>query len=167
MKNKRESEICRFVCRSLESNRRILILTVDQAFKVLRSIQNQSLTTGFQFRTNVKSSQAVIHGLSGRLRLMGPLIIAAGTRPKILKMALIIRALKRKEVPSIFVHCGQHYDCNLSQQFIDDLGLPEPDYSFKMRAESQGVQTAKIIMHTDRSKRGCCRKNCGNSSKRA
>lgn len=81
---------------------------------------------------------------------MGSMVIAAGTRPEIIKMAPIIRALKRKEVPSIFVHCGQHYDYNMSQQFIEDLRLPEPDYSFKIRAASQGVQTAQIIMQMER-----------------
>ena len=81
---------------------------------------------------------------------MGSLVIAAGTRPEIIKMAPIIRALKRKKVPSIFVHCGQHYDYSMSQQFIEDLELPEPDCSFKVRAESQGAQTAKIIIQMER-----------------
>jgi UDP-N-acetylglucosamine 2-epimerase (non-hydrolysing) len=81
---------------------------------------------------------------------MGPLIIAAGTRPEIIKMAPIIRALERKKVPSFFVHCGQHYDYNMSQQFIEDLELPEPGYSYRIKAESQGVQTARIIVHMER-----------------
>jgi UDP-N-acetylglucosamine 2-epimerase (non-hydrolysing) len=33
----------------------------------------------------------------------------------------------------------------MSQQFIEDLELPEPDYSFEVKACSQGIQTARII----------------------
>jgi UDP-N-acetylglucosamine 2-epimerase (non-hydrolysing) len=37
----------------------------------------------------------------------------------------------------------------MSQQFIEELGLPAPDYSYKIRAYSQGIQTAKIIAHME------------------
>lgn len=72
-------------------------------------------------------------------------MVVVGTRPEIIKMAPLIRALKRKNVPMIFTHCGQHYDYNMSQQFIDELGLPTPDYGYRVKAYSQGVQTARII----------------------
>ncbi len=64
-------------------------------------------------------------------------------------MAPIIRALKKAKVPSVFVHCGQHYDYNMAQQFIENLELPTPDYSFKIEASSPGAQTAEIMMKTD------------------
>ncbi len=80
---------------------------------------------------------------------MNSLAIVVGTRPEIIKMAPIIRALKRRNVSSIFVHCGQHYDYNMSQKFIEDLDLAAPDYSYRMKSESQGVQTARIIMHME------------------
>lgn len=78
------------------------------------------------------------------------LMVTAGTRPEIIKMAPIVRALKSHGTSFIFVHCGQHYDYNMSQQFIEDLELPAPDYSFRIRASTQGEQTARIIMHTER-----------------
>lgn len=80
---------------------------------------------------------------------MKPVIIIAGTRPEIIKMAPIIRALKKAKVPSVFVHCGQHYDYNMAQQFIENLELPTPDYSFKIEASSPGAQTAEIMLKTD------------------
>jgi UDP-N-acetylglucosamine 2-epimerase (non-hydrolysing) len=62
--------------------------------------------------------------------------VVAGTRPEIIKMAPVIRALRRHDIPMTFVHCGQHYDYNMSQQFIEDLELPPPDYTLKSGAYS-------------------------------
>jgi UDP-N-acetylglucosamine 2-epimerase (non-hydrolysing) len=78
-----------------------------------------------------------------------PIVVVAGTRPEIIKMAPIIRALNKSQIPFIFVHCGQHYDYNMAQQFIENLELPSPDYSFKIEANSPGTQTAEIMMKMD------------------
>src|SRR3972149_8548400 len=81
---------------------------------------------------------------------MKTVMVVVGTRPEIIKMAPIIRALKKSKIPLTFVHCGQHYDYNMSQKFIEDLELPPPDYGFKLRAYSQGMQTARIIIHMEK-----------------
>ena len=44
---------------------------------------------------------------------------------------------------TVFVHCGQHYDYNMAQQFIENLELPAPDYSFKVKTASPAIQTAR------------------------
>jgi UDP-N-acetylglucosamine 2-epimerase (non-hydrolysing) len=80
---------------------------------------------------------------------MKPVVVVAGTRPEIIKMAPVIRALRKAVIPLKFVHCGQHYDYNMAQQFIEDLELPRPDFSFKIDASSPGVQTAQIMMQMD------------------
>jgi UDP-N-acetylglucosamine 2-epimerase (non-hydrolysing) len=77
-------------------------------------------------------------------------MVVAGTRPEIVKMAPIIRALEAKRLPYIFVHCGQHYDYNMSQQFIEELELPTPNYGFKVKAYSPGLQTARILILIER-----------------
>jgi len=77
-------------------------------------------------------------------------MIVVGTRPEIIKMAPIIREFERQAFPYILVHCGQHYDYNMSQQFIEELELPKPDYGFEVRAYSPGVQTGRIIMRIER-----------------
>jgi UDP-N-acetylglucosamine 2-epimerase (non-hydrolysing) len=81
---------------------------------------------------------------------MNPCMVVVGTRPEIIKMAPVIRALKKSKIPFQFVHCGQHYDYNMSQQFIEDLELPPPEYSFEVRVSSPGEQTARIISHMDK-----------------
>lgn len=82
-------------------------------------------------------------------RQMRTVMIVVGTRPEIIKMAPIIRAFQKNEIPLIFVHCGQHYDYNMSQQFIEELELPTPDYGYKVKADTQGTQTAQIIIHME------------------
>ena len=81
---------------------------------------------------------------------MKAVAVVVGTRPEIIKMAPVIRALQKNEVPLIFVHCGQHYDYNMSQHFIEELELPPPGYGYKVKAYSQGAQTARIITRMER-----------------
>jgi len=72
-------------------------------------------------------------------------MIVAGTRPEIIKMAPLIRAMRERSMPYVFVHCGQHYDYKMSQQFIEELELPPPNYGFKVKAFSPGSQTGRIL----------------------
>lgn len=77
-------------------------------------------------------------------------MVVVGTRPEIIKMAPVIRALRERSQPYVLVHCGQHYDYNMSQQFIEELELPKPDYGFKVKAYSPGLQTGRIISIVER-----------------
>jgi len=80
---------------------------------------------------------------------MKPVVVVTGTRPEIIKMTPIIRALKKAHLDSIFVHCGQHYDYNMAQQFIENLELAAPDYLLKIESSSAGAQTAEILTKMD------------------
>ena len=77
-------------------------------------------------------------------------MIVVGTRPEIIKMAPVIQALEEEPLPYTFVHCGQHYDYEMSQQFIEELELPRPEYDFKVRAYSPGLQTGRIMTLVER-----------------
>jgi UDP-N-acetylglucosamine 2-epimerase (non-hydrolysing) len=81
---------------------------------------------------------------------MKTVMVVAGTRPEIIKMAPVVRALQKSRIPLTFVHCGQHYDYNMAQQFIEELELPPPDYGYNVKASSSGEQTARIIAHMDK-----------------
>ena len=80
---------------------------------------------------------------------MKPVAVVTGTRPEIIKMAPILRALEKQQIPHVFVHCGQHYDYNMAQQFIDNLELPSPTYWVKIDSSSPGTQTGEILMKMD------------------
>ena len=77
-------------------------------------------------------------------------MIVVGTRPEIVKMAPLVRAFEERSLPFVFVNCGQHYDYNMSQQFIEELELPLPDFGFKVKAYSPGLQTARILTIVER-----------------
>ncbi|NPA76681.1 MAG: UDP-N-acetylglucosamine 2-epimerase (non-hydrolyzing) [Candidatus Diapherotrites archaeon] len=70
--------------------------------------------------------------------------IILGTRPEIIKLAPAMRALKRKEY--ILVHTEQHYDYEMNRIFLEELGLPEPDYNLHVGSGTQAVQTGKAMM---------------------
>jgi len=76
---------------------------------------------------------------------MNEVMLVVGTRPEIIKMAPILRAFRSNSIPFVFVHCGQHYDYNMSQQFVEELGLPKPDYGYKINAHSPYLQTGRIM----------------------
>jgi UDP-N-acetylglucosamine 2-epimerase (non-hydrolysing) len=69
---------------------------------------------------------------------MKPAVVVTGTRPEIIKMAPVIRALQTEGLPYVFVHCGQHYDYNMAQQFIENLELPAPDFNLRLTGRANG-----------------------------
>ena len=48
------------------------------------------------------------------------------------------------------VHTGQHYDDNMSDSFIRDLGLPAPDYNLGIGSGSHAEQTAGVMVAYER-----------------
>jgi UDP-N-acetylglucosamine 2-epimerase (non-hydrolysing) len=62
-------------------------------------------------------------------------------------MAPVIAALKRRarEARHVIVHTGQHYDPMLSQVFLEELGIPDPNYDLRAGSGSQAAQTARVM----------------------
>jgi UDP-N-acetylglucosamine 2-epimerase (non-hydrolysing) len=77
---------------------------------------------------------------------MKKIIIVAGARPNFMKIAPVLRALKKyQHVSPILVHTGQHYDENMSDSFFRDLGIQKPDYHLNTGSGSHASQTASIM----------------------
>jgi UDP-N-acetylglucosamine 2-epimerase (non-hydrolysing) len=75
------------------------------------------------------------------------IILVAGARPNFMKIAPIMRAIKKRpELTPILVHTGQHYDQNMSGTFFKSLGIPDPDYNLQVGSGSHAVQTAEIMV---------------------
>ncbi|MBS1797512.1 MAG: UDP-N-acetylglucosamine 2-epimerase (non-hydrolyzing) [Acidobacteria bacterium] len=70
-----------------------------------------------------------------------------GARPNFMKIAPIVRELRRREdeFRPLIVHTGQHYDEAMSDSFFRDLGIPAPDYHLEVGSASHAVQTARIM----------------------
>ncbi len=77
--------------------------------------------------------------------------LVAGARPNFMKVAPIIKALKTEQeinqnITYRLVHTGQHYDKNMSGDFFEQLGIPEPNVNLGARGGSQSEQTAAIMI---------------------
>ncbi|MEM2452716.1 MAG: UDP-N-acetylglucosamine 2-epimerase, partial [Candidatus Methanomethylicia archaeon] len=80
---------------------------------------------------------------------MKPVMIVAGTRPEVIKLAPVLRGLEEENVDYLFVWSGQHYDYLLSQIFFEEFGLAEPKVDLKVGSGSHAMQTAEIMLRLE------------------
>ena len=74
--------------------------------------------------------------------MSGKVAVVLGTRPEIVKLGLVIRALgDRAQV----LHTGQHYDVELSQVFFDSFGLHQPVTTLGIGGMSRAQQMGNAI----------------------
>jgi len=71
-----------------------------------------------------------------------------GARPNFMKAAPVIRALGAvaPELEVLLVHTGQHYDNAMSDVFLAELELPEPDTFLGVGSGTHGEQTARALV---------------------
>jgi UDP-N-acetylglucosamine 2-epimerase (non-hydrolysing) len=70
-----------------------------------------------------------------------------GTRPNLVKMAPVIAALRERfpDWPAAIVHTGQHYDRLMSEIFLEELGVPEPDHVLGVGSGSHAEQIGRDL----------------------
>ena len=73
-----------------------------------------------------------------------------GARPNFMKMAPVIREVRRRGLQQMIVHTGQHYDAQMSQIFFDALGMPKPDVFLSVGSGSHADQTARVMIAFER-----------------
>ncbi|RLG83520.1 MAG: UDP-N-acetylglucosamine 2-epimerase (non-hydrolyzing) [Thermoprotei archaeon] len=78
------------------------------------------------------------------------LMVVVGTRPEIIKMAPVVKELERRGVDFLFIHTGQHYDYELSQVFIEELGLPRPHESFILENSDPAPQIGEMMIKLEK-----------------
>ena len=78
----------------------------------------------------------------------GSVCFVVGARPNFMKVAPVIGAINRKspETEVILVHTGQHYDAVMSDVFLTELRLPEPDVFLGVGSGTHGEQTARALI---------------------
>lgn len=71
-----------------------------------------------------------------------------GARPNFMKTAPVVAALRAlaPDAEITLVHTGQHYDADMSQVFLDELGLPTPDVFLGVGSGTHAEQTAKALV---------------------
>jgi len=75
--------------------------------------------------------------------MSGSICFVVGARPNFMKVAPVLRAL---DAPALLVHTGQHYDAEMSDVFLRELGLPEPDVFLGVGSGTHGEQIAKALV---------------------
>ena len=73
-------------------------------------------------------------------------ICVAGARPNFMKVKPVIDALEEMGAETFFVHTGQHYDAEMSDVFLADLGLRKPDRYLGVGSGTQADQVARTMM---------------------
>ncbi len=77
---------------------------------------------------------------------MARIVTIIGTRPEIIKMAPVVKALDRLPHEHVLVHSGQHYDVFMDRVFFKDMELREPDHRFELHEESPPLQVAATML---------------------
>lgn len=76
-----------------------------------------------------------------------------GTRPEIIKLSSLMRALDKGNTPYVMIHTGQHYSPNLDKIFFKQLDLPLPHYHLQIRSKApylQGFHTGKMLIEIEK-----------------
>jgi UDP-N-acetylglucosamine 2-epimerase (non-hydrolysing) len=73
--------------------------------------------------------------------------LIAAARPNFMKVAPLYHALKATDwAHPVLVHTGQHYDRNMSDAILEDLGIPEPDFHLGVGSGSHAEQMGGVMI---------------------
>jgi len=74
------------------------------------------------------------------------IVTIVGARPQFVKAAIVSRSLAASSgVKEVMVHTGQHYDENMSQIFLEEMGIPPIDYQLNVGSNQHGRQTGEML----------------------
>jgi UDP-N-acetylglucosamine 2-epimerase (non-hydrolysing) len=76
--------------------------------------------------------------------------VIVGTRPEIIKMAPVVRALENNKANYFILHTGQHYSYNLDRVFFEQLRLQDAKYNLEVGSGSHAEQTGKILIGVEK-----------------
>ncbi len=71
--------------------------------------------------------------------------VILGTRPEIIKMSPVVRALEETKTEHFILHTGQHYSYNMDKIFFKQLQIPAAKYNLEVGSGSHAEQTARIL----------------------
>ncbi len=75
-------------------------------------------------------------------------LVPLGTRPEIIKLAPVVRALRDRDLDVRVIATGQHYDASLTDAFFTDLDL-RPDARWSLEGD-EAARVASILEHAFR-----------------
>ena len=79
------------------------------------------------------------------------ILTVVGTRPNFVKIAPLLDEMSRhRNIKTILVHTGQHYDYEMSRAFFEDLEIPKPHVNLEVGPGTAVRQTAEIMLRLER-----------------
>ncbi len=81
---------------------------------------------------------------------MSEIVHVVGARPNFMKAGPVVAACAERGVEARLIHTGQHYDEAMSQVFLEELGLPEPDLNLGVGSGSHAGQTAALLLELEK-----------------
>lgn len=73
--------------------------------------------------------------------------LIAAARPNFMKVAPLYHALAATNwARPILVHTGQHYDTNMSDAILADLGVPDPEFHLSVGSGTHAEQTGNVMI---------------------
>ena len=73
-----------------------------------------------------------------------------GARPNFVKVAPLLNKFEENNLNVLFIHTGQHWDKNMSEDIFRDLGLREPDVNLNIQNKSMNQQLGSMIIELDK-----------------
>ena len=79
--------------------------------------------------------------------------LIAGARPNFMKISPLVDAINLSNQTNIriqyrIIHTGQHYNKNMSNDFFDELGIPEPHFNLGVGSGSSDyVNVYSYVYH--------------------
>ncbi|MBT3864749.1 UDP-N-acetylglucosamine 2-epimerase (non-hydrolyzing) [Candidatus Peregrinibacteria bacterium] len=76
--------------------------------------------------------------------------VVFGTRPEIIKLSPVIRALEKFNADYFIIHTNQHYDENMDSIFLQELELPKPKYNLGIGSGTHANMTGKMLIEVEK-----------------
>ena len=79
-------------------------------------------------------------------------LYVVGARPNFVKTAPVVAAMRRslQDDTHVLVHTGQHYDAEMSDLFMEQLDMPEPERRLAVGSGTHAEQTARVLVALER-----------------
>ena len=74
-----------------------------------------------------------------------------GARPQFVKAAIFRKYCHENNIDEILLHTGQHYDPEMSNNIFAELGVAQPDISYKLHSRSHGGMTGELLAQIEKS----------------
>ena len=72
-----------------------------------------------------------------------------GARPNFVKVAPLLNKFEENDFNVLFIHTGQHWDKNMSDDIFQDIGLRKPDINLNIQKKSMNQQLGTMITELD------------------